>query len=67
MSLEVQLRDRAGVGAGGALDPPPPPLFVLYNIKIMESSNKIAEEISLVHNGVKLQFNVSKNRRRHNE
>ena len=58
----VQDRDRAGGGAGGALAPPPPPThtFLLYKIKIKESSNKIEEEIPLVRNGVKLQFNVSK-------
>ena len=56
-------RDRAGGGAGGFT--PPPPTFVLYKIKIKESSNKIAEEISLVRNGVKLQFNVSKSQRGH--
>ena len=41
-------RDRAGGRGWGALAPPPP-TFVLYKIKIKESSNKIAEEISLVH------------------
>ena len=63
----VQDRDRAGGGAGGALAHPPPPpthththTFLLYKIKIKESSNKIEEEIPLVRNGVKLQFNVSK-------
>ena len=62
-----KIRDHAGGGAGGALAPPhpPPPTFMLYKIKIKESSNKIAEEISLVLNGVKLQFNVSKSQRRH--
>ena len=52
---DIITRDRAGGGA----------TFVLYKIQIKESSNKISEEISLVRNGVKLQFNISKSRRRH--
>ena len=62
--IHTRFRDRAGGGAGGRLYPPPP-TFVLYKIKIKESSNEIAEEISLVRNGVKLHFNISKSRRRH--
>ena len=54
-------RDRAGGGAGGGF-----PTFVLNKMKIKESSNKIAQEISLVRNGVKLQFYINKSRRRHN-
>ena len=50
-------RDRAGGGAGGAKSPP---TFVLFKIKIKESSNKIAEEISLVRNGVKLHLTLAK-------
>ena len=57
----IEDRDRAGGGAGGGEGGFSPPTFVLYKIKIKESSNKIAEEISLVRNGVK----ISKNRRRH--
>ena len=37
--------------------PPPPPTFVLKKRKRKESSNKIEDEISLVRNGVKSQFN----------
>ena len=48
-----------GEGLGGFT---PPPTFLLYKIKMKESSNKIAEEISLVRNGVKLQFNVSRHK-----
>ena len=48
------------MGGGGGLGGFTPHVFVLYKIKIKESSNKIAEEISLVCNGVKLQFNISK-------
>ena len=36
-------------------------------MKIKESSNTIDEEISLVRNRAKLQFNIRKSRRRHKE
>ena len=45
-----------GLGGGVAL----PRHFSAVQNKNKESSNKIEEEISLVRNGVKLQFNVSK-------
>ena len=53
-----------GEGLGGFS---PPPTFVLYTIKIKESSNQIEEENLLVRNGLKFQFNISKRRRRHKE
>ena len=51
---------RAGTAQGEELEGFSPPTFVLFKIKVKESSNKIAEEISLVRNGVKLHLTLAK-------